>query len=78
MDTDFECRTSADLKCTNTAQQGEHDGQLYLARQVEVQPVFNREFIAELSDGESERAQEYGRTELTFPSLQSPLPICSH
>lgn len=33
------------------AQQGEHDGQLYLARQVEVQPVFNREFIAELSDG---------------------------
>lgn len=34
----------------STAQQGEHDGQLYLARQVEVQPVFNREFIAELSD----------------------------
>lgn len=34
----------------NAAQQGEHDGQLYLARQVEVQPVFNREFIAELSD----------------------------
>ncbi|SCV69297.1 BQ2448_2317 [Microbotryum intermedium] len=33
-----------------SAQQGEHDGQLYLARQVEVQPVFNREFIAELSD----------------------------
>ena len=33
-----------------TAQGGEHDGQLYLARQVEVQPVFNREFIAELSD----------------------------
>lgn len=31
-------------------QGGEHDGQLYLARQVEVQPVFNREFIAELSD----------------------------
>ncbi|KAI5479290.1 CDK inhibitor PHO81 [Pseudohyphozyma bogoriensis] len=29
---------------------GERDGQLYLARQVDVQPVFNREFIAELSD----------------------------
>lgn len=40
------------LPCALVAQQGEHDGQLYLARQVEVQPVFNREFIAELSDGE--------------------------
>lgn len=35
------------------AQEGQPDGQLYLARQVEVQPVFNREFIAELSDGTS-------------------------
>lgn len=39
-----------ELKQNHTAEDGPRDGQLYLARQVEVQPVFNREFIAELSD----------------------------
>lgn len=41
------------LRLRPVAQQGQPDGQLYLARQVEVQPVFNREFIAQLSDGSS-------------------------
>ncbi|SGY75482.1 BQ5605_C005g03428 [Microbotryum silenes-dioicae] len=49
---DKACRRQADRFGDARPQQGEHDGQLYLARQVEVQPVFNREFIAELSDGE--------------------------
>lgn len=40
----------SDFFFSNSGHHGEHDGQLYLARQVEVQPVFNREFIAELSD----------------------------
>ncbi|ORY78483.1 hypothetical protein BCR35DRAFT_103466 [Leucosporidium creatinivorum] len=47
---DKACRRQADRFGDQRPQQGEHDGQLYLARQVEVQPVFNREFIAELSD----------------------------
>lgn len=46
-----EARGADSPSSPSSAQQGEHDGQLYLARQVEVQPVFNREFIAELSDG---------------------------
>ncbi|KAM0792180.1 hypothetical protein ACM66B_004877 [Microbotryomycetes sp. NB124-2] len=47
---DKACRRQADRFGDKRPEQGEHDGQLYLARQVEVQPVFNREFIAELSD----------------------------
>ncbi|GAA5921998.1 hypothetical protein JCM1841_000727 [Sporobolomyces salmonicolor] len=47
---DKACRRQADRFGDSKPQQGQPDGQLYLARQVEVQPVFNREFIAELSD----------------------------
>ncbi|GAA5830339.1 hypothetical protein JCM11251_001314 [Rhodosporidiobolus azoricus] len=47
---DKACRRQADRFGDTRPQQGQPDGQLYLARQVEVQPVFNREFIAQLSD----------------------------
>ncbi|GAA6062254.1 hypothetical protein JCM10212_001768 [Sporobolomyces blumeae] len=47
---DKACRRQADRSGETRPQEGQPDGQLYLARQVEVQPVFNREFIAELSD----------------------------
>ncbi|GAA5875364.1 hypothetical protein JCM16303_000599 [Sporobolomyces ruberrimus] len=47
---DKACRRQADRFGESRPQEGQPDGQLYLARQVEVQPVFNREFIAELSD----------------------------
>ncbi|GAA5941057.1 uncharacterized protein JCM15063_000635 [Sporobolomyces koalae] len=48
---DKACRRQADrFGESSRPQEGQPDGQLYLARQVEVQPVFNREFIAELSD----------------------------
>ncbi|TNY19802.1 cyclin-dependent protein kinase inhibitor [Rhodotorula diobovata] len=47
---DKACRRQADRFGDTRPQEGQPDGQLYLARQVEVQPVFNREFIAQLSD----------------------------
>ncbi|GJN88570.1 hypothetical protein Rhopal_001536-T1 [Rhodotorula paludigena] len=47
---DKACRRQADRFGDTKPQQGQPDGQLYLARQVEVQPVFNRDFIAQLSD----------------------------